>query len=61
MTTTTPMTAKRYLVIYKPSDDEPREYYGPFVSERLADEFVLEKLPIDSRTWVKPLMSREDI
>lgn len=59
--TTTPMTAKRYLVIYRPADKSPVEYYGPFVSERLADEFVVEKLPLDAVTRVKPLMSREDI
>ena len=57
----TPMTAGRFVVIYKPAKGSPTEYYGPFVSERLADEFVVEKLPVDSLTWVRPLMSRQDI
>lgn len=59
--TATPMTAKRFLVVYKADKASRTEYFGPFVSERLADEFVIEKLPVDSITWVKPLLSREDI
>lgn len=55
------MTAtNRFVVVYKPSNG-PLEYYGPFVSERKADEFVLENLPEDAVTAVKPLRARQDV
>lgn len=56
-----PMTQGRFVVIYKPSKGVPAEYYGPFVSERLADEFVVESLPEDSVTWVRPLLPRQSV
>lgn len=55
------MTAtNRFVVVYR-SPEGPLEYYGPFVSERLADEFVAEKLPEDSVTAVKPLLARQEV
>ncbi len=56
-----PMTQGRFVVIYKPAKYQPAEYYGPFVSERLADEFCVEHLPEDALTWVRPLLPRQSI
>ncbi len=55
------MTQGRFVVIYKPAKNQPAEYYGPFVSERLADEFCVEHLPEDALTWVRPLLPRQSV
>lgn len=48
----------RSIVIYKPREGAPVEYIGPFVSERLAYEYVDNRLP-NGKAIVRPLISRQ--
>jgi hypothetical protein len=49
---------QRYLVIYKPSEDEPVEYIGPFVSKTLAENYATFDLKA-KKAIVRPLLNRE--
>ena len=54
------MTTNRFVVVNHHSD-LTSDYYGPFVSERLADEFVKD-LPENEQFMaeIKPLHSRQE-
>jgi len=56
------MTTNRFLVINWRSD-LTAIYYGPFVSERLAQEFVNEELSENEQFMaeIKPLQPRQDV
>ena len=51
-------STQRFLVIHKPDKANPPEYFGPFVSERIAEEFVATTLN-EGKSWIKPLHSRQ--
>lgn len=51
-------TNPRSIIIYKPCEGAPIEYVGPFVSERLAYEYVDKKMP-NGKAIVRPLKSRD--
>lgn len=52
-------TSQRCIVVYRPEPKGPPEYVGPFVSERLAQEFVND-LPLETHAKIAPLVSRQD-
>lgn len=56
------LTPQRYLVVHKDGPKEPTKYFGPFVSETLAEQFSykFEDKP-NSRTFIRPLHSREEL
>lgn len=57
--TQTPMSPiQRFVVIHKTTKSEPAEYIGPFVSERLAEEYIGENLPIGNSV-IRPLRPRD--
>lgn len=51
---------QRYIVLHKPDDKSPMEYIGPFVSERLAEEFADDNYPPE-KWMVRPVKSREQV
>lgn len=57
-----PMTQGRFVVIYS-QPGLTTEYYGPFVSERLAEEFIADHNLIGdySQARIKPLRPRQSL
>ncbi len=53
------MTEPRYIVVYKRSKGSTVQYVGPFVSERLAEEFAAT-LDV-SNSLIRPVLSREQV
>jgi len=55
------ITNTRYLVVHQDSPKEFQQFYGPFVSQRLAEEFR-DNLPIKngSKTFIAPLHSSKE-
>ena len=57
---TTLSTPQRFLVIHKQKRETMPIYFGPFVSERLADEFIKADLGDEGINYVRPLLPRQN-
>lgn len=51
---------QRYIVLHKPDEKSPVEYIGPFVSERLAEEFADETFPPE-KYMIRPVKTRDQV
>jgi hypothetical protein len=57
------LTPTRYVVAHKRGPKEPTEYFGPFVSQTLAERFMDTKFPEKEgeRTWMRPLANPREL